>query len=166
MPDVIDVPSLLARQMLDTTDDSPLSWTSIYAAGEACTDRLSDTAAKNHQLVVMRRGGCSFSEKLANIPAHAPGPRSLQMVVVVSDDFEVDEKTGQKRQLVPGEVRPLLDQVQHTPGGMPRRMPISMVMVHGGEEAYRVLSGAASVGMRRRYMVESQGKPIKNVVLF
>jgi hypothetical protein len=90
---------------------------------------------------------------LAHIPAYAPSPSSLQLVIVVSDDDDdADESEGGA-----GMVRPLLEEVQRTPGGIERRHPIAMVMVGGGEVAYQRLSVAAGVGVVRRYFVESQG---------
>lgn len=166
VPDVKEAPNLLARQLASEQDDIlSFSWTSVYAAGQACDRRLPDAAAKKHQVIIMRRGGCTFSEKLTNIPSFVPGSNSLQMVLVVSDDIEVDMLTGETRLVMPGEIRPLLDQVQYTPNGIARRSPLSMLMVHGGDEAYDLLAQAVSIGMRRRYVIESQGMVVNNIVI-
>ncbi|KAJ2892800.1 hypothetical protein MKZ38_009367 [Zalerion maritima] len=149
LPDVAEAPSMATLQVDDKDAkevNKPLAWASIYVAGEACDNKLPDEAARDHQLIIIRRGGCSFSEKLANIPAYTPGAQSLQIVIVVSDDYEVDPETGAGRVIMPGGVRPLLDQIQRTPSGITRRTPISMLLVHGGDEVYNLLAHAASVG--------------------
>jgi hypothetical protein len=143
-------------------------YTTIYPAGLACgppatttTTPLPDSAPRDHQVILLRRGGCSFSAKLAHIPAYAPSPSSLQLVIVVSDDDDdADESEGGA-----GMVRPLLEEVQRTPGGIERRHPIAMVMVGGGEVAYQRLSVAAGVGVVRRYFVESQGVRVGNLIV-
>ncbi|EGS19248.1 alpha mannosidase-like protein [Thermochaetoides thermophila DSM 1495] len=136
--------------------ESLFPWKTIYAAGEACAGPLPDSAPRENQVILIRRGGCSFSDKLANIPAFTPSEESLQLVVVVSDD----EHEGQS-----GLVRPLLDEIQHTPGGMPRRHPIAMVMVGGGETVYQQLSVASAIGIQRRYYIESSGVKVKNIIV-
>ena len=136
----------------------PLTWSKVYHAGDLCTNRLPASIPRSHQVIVLKRGGCSFSRKLANIPAYTPSPTSLQLVVVVSfgnedglpDDFLI---------------RPLLDEQQVTSGGLPRQNPIPMVMVAGGERAYEALAGARGVGVKRRYEVRSQGTVITNLVI-
>jgi len=115
----------------------------------------------------MRRGGCSFSEKLSNIPSFAPGTKSLQLAIVVSN--ESYESAGiHAAEQDPYDynfIRPLLDEVQKTPAGVLRRHPIPMVMIQGGEEVYELLRSASSMGFRRRYHVESQGLKINNLVV-
>lgn len=138
--------------------DALFPWTTIYAVDdEACSSPLPETASRNHQVILIRRGGCSFSAKLANIPAYAPSDRSLQLVIVVSDGD--DDGRGEAW------VRPLLDEVQRTPGGIQRRHPIAMVMVGGGEVAFQQLRAASAVGVVRRYFVESQGVRVRNIVV-
>ncbi|KAK4039326.1 glycosyl hydrolase family 47-domain-containing protein [Parachaetomium inaequale] len=139
--------------------DAALPWTTIYAApGDSCSAPLPESAPRDHQVLLVRRGGCSFSAKLANIPAYAPSPRALQLVVVVSDEEEGEDLGG-------GLVRPLLDEVQRTPGGIQRRNPIAMVMVGGGEVAYQRLRMASRVGVMRRYFIESQGVRVRNIIV-
>ncbi|OTA99402.1 glycoside hydrolase family 47 protein [Hypoxylon sp. CI-4A] len=158
-----------------------LSWQRVFFAGQACDGKLPDAAPRAHQVIVMRRGGCSFSEKLANIPSFAPSRGGLQIVVVVSDDKDAapdnskhDGEDGGEN--VEGEedddglgslnfVRPLLDEQQKTPAGILRHRPIAMVMTGGGEEAYELLKTTKSLGLRRRYHVESQGLKISNLVV-
>lgn len=142
-----------------------LPWSTVFAAGLACDGVLPEEAPRDHQIVVIRRGGCTFSEKLANIPAYKPSPASLQLVVVVSDDEEDGIPTGAGGAMLS---RPLLAEEQRTPSGVLRRHPIAMVMIGGGEEAYARLAGpggAVGVGMSRRYTVESDGKKIANVII-
>ncbi|OAL57473.1 seven-hairpin glycosidase [Pyrenochaeta sp. DS3sAY3a] len=64
---------------------SPLVWSSIYIhPTQLCTDRLPLNIPKQHQVIVLPRGGCSFSSKLRNIPAFPPDANSLQLVIIVS----------------------------------------------------------------------------------
>lgn len=158
-------------------------WTTIYAAGDACSGPLTEEAPRDHQVIVIRRGGCSFSEKLAHIPAYQPSPKSLQLVVMVSDDpttntsEALDEEDQQEAEGCDyksyyagsggtnGLVRPLLDDVQRTPGGIVRRHPIPMVMVGGGEIAYNSLASAKRVGFTRRYWIESEKIRVRNLMV-
>ncbi|KAK4191794.1 family 47 putative glycoside hydrolase [Podospora australis] len=142
-------------------------WTTIYAAGDACSSVLPDSAPRDHQVILIRRGGCNFSHKLENIPAYTPSAKSLQLVVVVSDEEEdnADYRAYAMSDAGQGLVRPLLDEVQLTPGGIPRRHPIAMVMVGGGEVAYREILTASRVGVARRYFIESQGVRVRNIIV-
>lgn len=183
LPDVEDAPTLSLEEDLSS---HPLSWSTIYFADEICDQRLVRQIVQNHQVLVIHRGGCSFSQKLRNIAAYPPSRSALKLVVVVSDD---DNETpaasdpdtrgqgkgqgqgqGQTHPLgalraEPRLVRPLLDEVQMTAGGVPRRHLISMVMVGGGQETYELLRRARGVGIKRRYMVHSQGVPISNLYI-
>ncbi|KAJ9152040.1 alpha-1,2-Mannosidase [Pleurostoma richardsiae] len=146
-----------------------LPWDTVFAAGNACSGPLPDDAPARNQVIVIRRGGCSFSAKLANIPAHTPSPQSLQLVVVVSDDDDESEllpRGGRLLRDIDGAfIRPLLDQVQLTPSGIPRRNPIAMVMIGGGDAAYAQLTHADALGITRRYYVESQGVRVRNIIV-
>ena len=147
--------------------DALLPWTTVYAAGDACAGPLPESAPRDHHVIVMRRGGCTFSAKLANVPAFAPSESALQLVVVVSDDDDDDHHHHHHHhhQDGPGLVRPLLDEVQRTPGGIERRNPIAMVMVGGGDVAYQQLQMAARIGVVRRYFIESQGVRVRNIIV-
>ncbi|KAH8195162.1 hypothetical protein TruAng_010668 [Truncatella angustata] len=159
VPDVLEAPNPISGTHIDS-----LSWKRIYFADQACHGKLPDTAAKNHQVIIMRRGGCSFSEKLANVPAYAPHRNALQLVIVVSED---DEESNEGDSDIWGFnfVRPLLDETQRTPSGIVRHHPIAMLMVGGGGETYEALEKARSLGLRRRYHVESQGLTVSNLVV-
>ncbi|KAL1596362.1 hypothetical protein SLS60_009008 [Paraconiothyrium brasiliense] len=62
-----------------------LSWSTIYIhPNTLCDERLPLEIPRNHQIIVVPRGDCSFSAKLRNIPAFPPSSSSLQMVVIVS----------------------------------------------------------------------------------
>jgi len=139
------------------TGDSSLEWTSIFMSDETCTGRLHASVPRKHQIIVMKRGGCSFSEKMHNIPSFAPSSSSLQLVVVVSG-YPGNEGDGYL-------VRPMLDEAQYTAGGVPRFNQIPMIMMEGGAETYDMLARARSVGLRRRYWFESQGLRINNIVV-
>lgn len=146
----------------------PLVWSSIYFSGETC-DRLPSSIPKTHQVIVMKRGGCSFSQKLKNIPAFRPTDSSLQLVIVVSYDGENSPESSataepiQVQDLESGLIRPLLDETQVTASGMPRYDPISMVLVGGGKGTYDTLQRAAGLGVKWRYHVSSRGTPISNL---
>ncbi|KAK1773682.1 glycosyl hydrolase family 47-domain-containing protein [Copromyces sp. CBS 386.78] len=152
-----------------------IPYTTIYAAGQLCSFEhpLEDSIPRNHQILLLRRGGCSFSEKLSNIPAFPPSSSSLQLVVVVSDGEDEDAsytayysgQTFSSQGVGGGLARPLLDQVQKTPGGLVRRNPIPMIMVGGGEMTYETLKRAKGVAVGRRWFLESQGRRLRNVIV-
>ncbi|KAI1099952.1 glycoside hydrolase family 47 protein [Jackrogersella minutella] len=163
LPDVREAPNPHTTDVIES-----LSWQGIFFAGQACEGKLPDTAPRAHQVIVMRRGGCSFSEKLANIPSFAPSRSALQLVIVISDDkVEEDDDDLNENEDKWGFnfIRPLLDEPQKTPAGIHRHRPIAMLMTGGGQEAYDVLRTTRSVGLRRRYHVESQGLKISNLVV-
>ncbi|KAI4704563.1 hypothetical protein J4E81_001631 [Alternaria sp. BMP 2799] len=166
-----------AAPMPDTKDpevtyspDNPLTWSNIYVHPTTlCTDRLPLEVAKNHQIIAIPRGDCSFSTKLHNIPAYPPDASSLQLVIIVSfpehepneDRYTADADAATQQP----PVQPLLDDVQYTPTGMLRPNPIPMVMVGGGEETMALLRRATGVGVRRRYYFRSQGVKIGNLIV-
>jgi hypothetical protein len=149
-----------AAPLPDTTDPelvfseaNVLPWTSIYIhPNTLCDEKLSIDIPKQHQIIVIPRGGCSFSDKLRNIPAFPPSPTALQLVVVVSSDTE-------------GFVQPLLDETQYSPSGLLRPNLIPLVMISGGDEAVELFRRARGVGVRRRYHFLSQGIRIGNLIV-
>ncbi|KAI1292736.1 glycoside hydrolase family 47 protein [Xylaria venustula] len=159
LPDVLEAPNPNLKPNIES-----FSWGRVYFADQACQGKLPDLAPKQHQVIVMRRGGCSFSDKLANIPSFAPHRNGLQLVIVVSDDKDSQDDSEED---VWGFnlIRPLLDEAQRTPAGIPRHRPIPMLMVGNGEATYELLKTVKSIGMRRRYHVESQGLTINNLVV-
>ncbi|KFY16194.1 hypothetical protein V492_01503 [Pseudogymnoascus sp. VKM F-4246] len=149
------LPAVAEAPDANTVSNDPLSWTSIYFASHNCDSKLPDRVVREYNVIVMRRGGCSFSEKLANVPAFHPTATGLQMVVMVSDDEEDDLL-----------IRPLLEVVQKTPAGMRRAHEVPMVMVGGGEATWDALKRAKSLGIRRRYWVESaRGLRVTNLIV-
>jgi Glycosyl hydrolase family 47 len=147
-----------------TVLDNPkraLEWTSVYASGELCDHKVPLSIAKTHQVLLIKRGGCAFGTKLANIPAFAPAPGALQLVVVVSYEPPPYEGISEEEWLI----RPLLDEQQKTSAGLVRRNPLPMVMVGGGERTYEALRRAAGVGVKRRYTMEAQGVSIANLII-
>lgn len=91
----------------------------------------------SHQILVVRRGGCSFSSKLTAIPSFPPSAKALQMVLVVS--FEEGREDG---------VRPMLEQEQTTMHGLKRRHQICLVLVPGGNTVWDTfVRGARTVGV-------------------
>ncbi|KAI1879907.1 hypothetical protein JX265_001528 [Neoarthrinium moseri] len=160
LPDVAEAPNPAIGIAIES-----LSWRTIYFADQGCHGKLPDKAAKSHQVIVMRRGGCSFSEKLTNIPSFAPNRNALQLVLVVSDDDEERAEDEDGGGWGFNFIRPLLDEVQKTPSGIVRHHPIAMLMVGGGLETYQTLQQVRSLGLRRRYHVESQGLTVGNLVV-
>jgi len=144
----------------------PLSWTSLYFADTACDGKLPDAAVRSHHIIIMKRGECTFSEKLANIPSFTPTPKGLKLVIMV-DDAEFDEDEIDEDGNLRGNrlIRPFLDQAQTTPSGLLRHHQVSMVMVGGGDKVIGLLKKVRSVGLRRRYHVESQGLVVGNIIV-
>lgn len=138
---------------------SHFPWRTVFAAGDACSAPLPETAARDHHVILMRRGGCTFSQKLDNIPSFSPrGSTALQMVLIV-DEFDEDDPDAE------GFTRPLLETEQMTPKGMKRPNGIPMVLMQGYKGDYDMLKSAKGVGMRRKYMVYSQDMRIDNAVV-
>ncbi|KAI9039235.1 glycoside hydrolase family 47 protein [Aspergillus affinis] len=149
-----------------------LTWSTIYFAGELCDQRIPREVAQTHQVLVVKRGGCSFSQKLQNIAAYPPSRRALKLVIVVSSDEQPpDDEASEFNshntlaaiRAGPFLARPYLDEAQMTAGGTPRRHLISMLMVSGGDETYELLRRSTGIGIKRRYTVRSQGIPINNL---
>lgn len=140
------------------SDSESLPWTKVHPAGNLCDEKIPLNIVKSHHIILVKRGSCSFSQKLSNIPVVHPSRSALKLVIVV--DFDNDDVT-------PGEfpTRPLLDEPQTTISGLPRQNPLPMVMVGGGEATYQALRNARGVGIRRRYSVSSQGIPIANMII-
>ena len=149
-----------------------LVWDSIYVGGYGC-ERMDATIAKQHQVLVLKRGGgCGFSEKLQNIPAVAPEKGSLQLVVIVSFDNDGDgngdndyDTAGEDYPSSPLTIRPLLHEPQMTSSGLPRRHPLAMVMVGGGMKTWKLMERCVAVGVKRRYEVRAQGVLVGNLVI-
>lgn len=154
------LPDFTEAQPLDESGklQGSLLWETIFLGDRNCDIMLPLHIPREHQVLVLQRGGCSFSEKLANIPSFAPSASSLQLVVVISYGFD----NGKDERLL---IRPLLDEAQVTSSGIPRRNPVPMVMVGGGQAVYDSFQKAAAVGVRRRYSVEAHGIPISNLVI-
>lgn len=147
-----------------TTSGDPkraLDWSTVYATDELCDHKLPLSVVKTHQILLVKRGSCAFGRKLANIPAFAPGPGALQLVVVVSYEPPPHEGISEEEWLI----RPLLDEQQRTSAGLVRRNPLPMVMVGGGDRTYEALRRAVGVGVKRRYTMEAQGIRITNLII-
>jgi hypothetical protein len=154
LPDIEEAPDPSEPSTRD-----PLSWLTIFFAGEACDSKLPDEAVRSHQVIVMKRGACNFSSKLANIPSFTPSARGFQFLIMVSDNEE-GEMANER-----GLIRPLLDEPQYTSSGLLRHHQISMALVGGGDETYELLKQVRSLGIRRRYHVECRGVPISNLIV-
>ena len=130
-----------------------LPWTAIHVLdSDLCDAPLPASVPRTNHVLVVRRGGCTFSQKLSNIPNFYPSPSSLALVVVV------DEGTDDE-----GLVSPSLDETQFSPSGLPRYNPIPLVLVRAGEGGFDKFAGATGLGIRRLYHVQSRGTRISNL---
>jgi hypothetical protein len=108
-----------------------------------CNHLLPASIVHTYSILIIKRGGCSFSEKLANIPSFVPKASNpphpdtagLQLVLVLNDppspsssSANEDEEDDPAHALI----RPHLDLPQLTPAGFPRRYPLAMLLVDGG----------------------------------
>ncbi|KAI9771025.1 MAG: alpha mannosidase-like protein, partial [Candelina submexicana] len=152
LPDMDNVPSPGTA-----TEGTTLPWTTIYIADELCSEPLSPHVPQDHQILVIRRGTCSFSRKLSNIPSFTPSSTSLQLVIVVS--FLSHDPLDDNGNVLEGVlVRPLLDEEQRTEEGEERADGgVSMIMVGGGEEMMRRLQRARGVSVRRKWEIWCRG---------
>ncbi|OCT50876.1 Glycosyl hydrolase family 47 protein [Cladophialophora carrionii] len=167
---------------LNSPSPPPLPWTKIYATDQLCDHKIPLSVIRTHQVLVVKRGGCDWSDKLENIPAFTPGNSALQLVVVVNygqghdhgvaedDRGDGDGDSDQGRVGADHDeadlVRPFLPRQQTTPAGLYRRNPIPMVLVGGGDKVYDALKErAVGVGIKRRYHVETKGVRIANLVI-
>lgn len=179
LPEVEDAATM---SLFGNPSTTRLSWTSIYFAGELCDDRILRDVVQNHEVLVIKRGGCTFSQKLRNIPAYRPSHSSLKMVIVVSYDDEVPNPHPQDPHSDEGEmpvpsvplaavraepylIRPHLDESQMIASGIPRSHPVSLVMVGGGDETYALLQVATGIGIKRRFTMRSRGVLITNLYI-
>lgn len=144
-----------------------LLYNTIYVGDQNCDSPLLASVIKTHQILVLRRGECSFSRKLQNIPSYAPSRTALQLVIVVSsdDDDDAPEKTLVGQMPEGHLIRPLLDATQTTPKGLPRRYPIPMVMVGGGDATMEMFKHAVGIGVKRRWKVRARGVDVGNLII-
>ena len=186
-PGAAPLPDAADPQLTYSATDT-LAWDSVYIhPTQLCSDRLPLDIAKSHQVVVLPRGGCSFSEKLHNIPAYPPDDSSLRLVIVVSFEApnappstptrakeHAQARASPKPKPKPQHhnaahddppVQPLLDDAQFTPSGLPRPHPIPLIMVGGGEETMALLRRASALGVRRRWFFKTQGVRIGNLIV-
>ena len=140
----------------DGNPRGPLLFHSMYIGDENCESPLPVAVPREHQIIVLKRGECSFHRKLQMIPNYAPNAMSLQLVIVVSFD---DEDSGEWL------TRPLIDREQRNVAGMRRVNPVPMVLVGGGEETWEMLEKAEGIGVKRRWSVKAQGIGISNLII-
>ena len=155
-PGVAPLPDVQEALSPDTSGNpqGSLMWDSIFIIDQNCDKVLPASVPREYQIIVIKRGGCSFNQKIQNIPSFVPSKTSLQLLVVVSFEDENGWLT-----------RPLLESPQFTSSGLPRHNPIPMVMVGGGEPVYDIFRRAVAVGIKRRYSVQAQGVPISNLII-
>jgi hypothetical protein len=177
--------------LIDDSNDSPLIWRKIYISPhDMCTEILDSDIPRDYDVIVVPRGGCSFSTKLQHIPSFPPTPRSLQLVIVVSyppltnsrsrewalqsrdtasNTNNVRYSWSDKSRLVKGDtlppIQPLLQEAQLTPSGMLRPNPVPLILVEGGENAMDLIRRAKGVAVRRRWWYESQRVRIDNLFI-
>jgi hypothetical protein len=154
---------------ISSPESPPLQWSTIFVSDELCDHRLPSTVVRTNQVLVLKRGGCPFSQKLANIPSFPASRSALQLVVLVSfENTEPGHNMPDDSHLI----RPLLEETQMVNIGslgggaqIPRRNPLVMVMVGGGERVFEGLRRARGVGVKRRWRVETQGVVIDNLII-
>ena len=134
----------------------PLLFHSIYISDENCKFPLPKSVPREYQIIVLKRGDCTFHQKLQMIPNHPPSTISLQLVIVVSFD-----KADSGEWLT----TPVIDSEQRTVAGMRRVNPIPMLLVGGGEETWAMLKSAKGIGVMRKWTVKAQGVGISNLII-
>jgi len=163
-----DWPEVSAIKAADQSDDT-LLWAKIFDAGELCDEKVPTSVLKSYQIILVKRGNCSFSKKLSNIPTVTPGRSAFQLVIVVDYENVEQHATNDVFRIGsnPGDflTRPLLDEPQSTSSGLPRQNLVPMAMVAGGEQTYQALRNARGVGIKRRYSVTCQEIPIVNLMI-
>lgn len=88
-----DVPDAVVFSYTGRRSTERLRWSKVYFADELCDEPLPLTVPRTHHVLVVKRGGCSFSEKMRRIPAYPYSKNSgLQLVILVSYQ-EHDEET-------------------------------------------------------------------------
>ncbi|KAG5663601.1 hypothetical protein KAF25_006186 [Fusarium avenaceum] len=158
MPPVVDTPMTGSPSYNSRKPVANFPWTAVYLGGEACGAPLPDSSSRQHHIIVLRRGGCSFSDKLERIPTFPASPHSLQLVLVIDEGDDSEEGADEI-------VRPLLTVPQLTPRGMGRLNGVPLVLMRGAKGDYGRFGEAKGVGLRRKYVVESQGILIENAVV-
>lgn len=161
LPPVPDTPTSGSPSFNARNPPANFPWTTVFLAGHACDTPLPDDAPRAHQVIVMRRGRCAFSDKLARIPSFSPAEASLQLVVVVDEGPEEDSDGEEEDEFV----RPLLAEAQLTPHGVKRFNGVPLVLMHAEKGDYAKFGQASGVGLRRRYWVESQGLLVENAIV-
>ncbi|EEQ86785.1 mannosyl-oligosaccharide alpha-1,2-mannosidase [Blastomyces dermatitidis ER-3] len=185
LPDVEEAllsPSTVSKSNKGKKLVNRLPWSTIYVADELCDHRLPAVVPRTHHIIVIKRGGCSFSAKIKNIPSFRPTSDSLKLVIIVSYPQPGDRPPSSSSTSSSGTdpdtptnsvvdteepylIRPLLDEVQTVAGGIPRPNPLSVILVAGGDKTYNYFKHAVGVGLRRRYEIRSQGVPIGNLIV-
>lgn len=143
-----------------------LPFSSVYYLDDTlcAPHRLPAAVPRSHQILVVKRGDCSFNDKLTNIPSFAPATEALQVVIVIStpDARSVAEEgdddggagpsvgadgDGGEMSGLGGDkmIRPLLEERQRTAAGFERRHGIAMAMLEGRDEVVDALKAAAGV---------------------
>lgn len=143
----------------------------IYFTGYACSPF---TPPLESQVIILKRGGCRFSDKINNIPDSS----HLKLVVIVdyegivyhpalvsSDDLYPEDGFYPWPSYPEGSLtRPLLDEAQREPGGRVRKWKVPVVLVGGGRGVYEGLRKyTVAIGLRRRWWVRAGGVEVAGV---
>lgn len=127
------------------TNPPQLAFSPIYFSDTACSpDTVLPPTA---QVIFVRRGGCTFTQKMRNVP----DTRSIKLLVVVDAEQETDEEL----------VRPLLDEKVDRKWGLP------LVMVAGKSEAARAIRDekVRAAGVRWRWKALVKGGIVGNLMV-
>ncbi|CCX34764.1 Similar to ER degradation-enhancing alpha-mannosidase-like protein 1; acc. no. O94726 [Pyronema omphalodes CBS 100304] len=111
---------------------------SVYVSDSTACDKLLPKAAANAEVVVVKRGGCTFSDKVSNVPD------SSTVKLVVVEDYEMVASA-----------QPVVER-QMNRWGRNRRNRVQLVMVPGGVQWNKV----QRVGLRTRVKVMVQGRVV------
>lgn len=128
-----------------STNPPQLAFSAIHFSDTACSpDTTLPTSA---QIIFVRRGGCTFLQKIRNVP----DTRTAKLLVIVDTEEENDGEL----------VRPLLNEKVDRKWGLP------VVMLAGkGDGAKAVREGkVGAVGVRWRWKVLVKGEVVGNLVV-
>lgn len=130
---------------VSTSNPSQLAFSTIHFSDTACSP--GTVIPPNAQVIFVRRGGCTFLQKIRNIPDTC----TIKLLVVIDAAQANDDEL----------VRPLLDEKVN------RKWGLSVIMVAGmGDTAKSVRDGTVkAVGVRWRWKAYVKGGYVGNLVV-
>jgi len=128
-----------------TAEDLPFGV--VYVANSQACSGLLPRGAGAAEVVVVQRGGCTFADKISNIPD------SVMVKLVIVEDYHNDST----EEGTDGMQAPVIDGVQLNAWGRSRNNKVGLVMVRGGVVEWRRVK---SVAVRTRVGVRVQGRDV------